>query len=79
MAQPSRPESYDKKVALVLQGGGALGSYQAGVYSAVMHYLKAIDATGTDEAKAVIAQMKAMPIHDVFAAQNGIDRCRTLE
>ncbi|PKQ05252.1 MAG: hypothetical protein CVT71_02010, partial [Alphaproteobacteria bacterium HGW-Alphaproteobacteria-10] len=26
-----RPAAYDKKVALVLQGGGALGSYQAGV------------------------------------------------
>jgi branched-chain amino acid transport system substrate-binding protein len=43
---------------------------QAGVYSAVMHYLKAIDATGTDEAKAVVAQMKAMPINDLFA-KNG--------
>ena len=43
---------------------------QAGVYSAVMHYLKAIDATGTDEAKAVVAQMKAMPINDFFA-KNG--------
>src|ERR1700720_1173647 len=32
---PPRPESYDKKVALVLQGGGALGSYQAGVYEAL--------------------------------------------
>lgn len=31
----SRPLSYDKKVALVLQGGGALGSYQAGVYEAL--------------------------------------------
>ena len=30
--QPSRPREYDKKVGLVLQGGGALGSYQAGVY-----------------------------------------------
>jgi len=30
-----RPESYTKKVALVLQGGGALGSYQAGVYEAL--------------------------------------------
>ncbi len=29
---PKRPASYDKKVGLVLQGGGALGSYQAGVY-----------------------------------------------
>ena len=43
---------------------------QAGVYSAVMHYLKAIDATGTDEAKVVVAQMKAMPINDLFA-KNG--------
>jgi NTE family protein len=32
---PARPYSYDKKVALVLQGGGALGSYQAGVYEAL--------------------------------------------
>ena len=32
---PLRPESYTKKVALVLQGGGALGSYQAGVYEAL--------------------------------------------
>jgi NTE family protein len=32
---PARPVSYDKKVGLVLQGGGALGSYQAGVYEAL--------------------------------------------
>jgi NTE family protein len=32
---PTRPSTYDKKVALVLQGGGALGSYQAGVYEAL--------------------------------------------
>ena len=31
----SRPAAYDKKVALILQGGGALGSYQAGVYEAL--------------------------------------------
>jgi branched-chain amino acid transport system substrate-binding protein len=41
--------------------------YQAGVYSATMHYLKAIDATGTDEAKAVMAKMKATPVNDFFA------------
>ena len=37
---PPRPASYDKKVGLVLQGGGALGSYQAGVYEALAssHY-----------------------------------------
>ena len=32
---PLRPVAYDKKVGLVLQGGGALGSYQAGVYEAL--------------------------------------------
>ena len=32
---PARPAAYDKKIALVLQGGGALGSYQAGVYEAL--------------------------------------------
>ena len=31
---PARPTSYDKKVGLVLQGGGALGeAHQAGVYT----------------------------------------------
>jgi NTE family protein len=33
---PPRPAAYDKKVGLVLQGGGALGSYQAGVYEALV-------------------------------------------
>jgi branched-chain amino acid transport system substrate-binding protein len=40
---------------------------QAGLYSATMHYLKAIDAIGTDEALKVIAQMRATPINDFFA------------
>lgn len=43
---------------------------QAGVYSAVLHYLKAIEAAGTDEAKAVMAKMKELPIDDFFA-KNG--------
>jgi branched-chain amino acid transport system substrate-binding protein len=40
---------------------------QAGVYSAVTHYLKAVAALGCDEAKAVVAKMRDMPIHDFFA------------
>jgi branched-chain amino acid transport system substrate-binding protein len=40
---------------------------QAGVYSAVMHYLKAIADTKTDEAPKVVAKMKATPINDMFA------------
>jgi branched-chain amino acid transport system substrate-binding protein len=40
---------------------------QAGLYSATMHYLKAIEAIGTDDAPKVMAQMRATPIHDFFA------------
>ncbi|MGN6309402.1 MAG: ABC transporter substrate-binding protein [Xanthobacteraceae bacterium] len=43
---------------------------QAGLYSATMHYLKAIDATGTDDTAKVMAKMKATPINDFFA-KNG--------
>src|SRR6201989_658642 len=43
---------------------------QAGLYSATMHYLKAIEAIGTDEAQKVMAQMRAVPINDFFA-KNG--------
>lgn len=40
---------------------------QAGVYSSVMHYLKAVKAAGTDEAKAVAVKMREMPVDDFFA------------
>jgi len=43
---------------------------QAGVYSAVRHYLIAIAAAGTDEAKAVMAKMRAIPVND-FYVKNG--------
>jgi branched-chain amino acid transport system substrate-binding protein len=45
---------------------------QAGLYSATMHYLKAIDAVGTDDTAKVMAQMKATPIHDFFAKDGKI-------
>src|SRR3954453_4595099 len=44
--------------------------FQAGVYSSIMHYLKAVEAAGTDEAKAAVAKMREMPINDFFA-KNG--------
>ncbi|MBI5908561.1 MAG: ABC transporter substrate-binding protein [Betaproteobacteria bacterium] len=43
---------------------------QAGVYSSITHYLKAVKAAGTDETRAVMAKMKAMPVNDMFA-KNG--------
>jgi branched-chain amino acid transport system substrate-binding protein len=45
---------------------------QAGTYSSVMHYLKAVQAAGTDDAAAVMKQMKAMPINDFFATNGRI-------
>jgi branched-chain amino acid transport system substrate-binding protein len=45
-------------------------SAQAGVYSSVTHYLKAVKAAGTTDAAAVIKVMKDTPIHDMFA-KNG--------
>jgi branched-chain amino acid transport system substrate-binding protein len=43
---------------------------QASTYSAVSHYIKAIAAAGTDEAKAVMAKMREIPVND-FYAHNG--------
>ena len=43
---------------------------QASAYSAVRHYIGAIAAAGTDDAKAVMAKMREMPVND-FYAKNG--------
>lgn len=42
----------------------------AGDYSSTMHYLNAIKAAGTDDAKVVMAKMREMPVNDFFA-KNG--------
>lgn len=39
----------------------------AGDYSSTMHYLNAIKAAGTDDAKIVMAKMREMPVNDFFA------------
>ncbi|MEY9537967.1 branched-chain amino acid transport system substrate-binding protein [Bradyrhizobium diazoefficiens] len=54
-------------------GGKPPTMFQAGIYSAAMHYLKAVKAAGTDEALTVIAQMKKMPVND-FMTRNGMIR-----
>ena len=40
---------------------------QAGIYSAVTTYLKAVKETGTDDAKVVLNHMRKMEINDIFA------------
>ena len=42
----------------------------AGAYSSVNHYLKAVQAAGTDDAKAVMAKMREIPVNDVMT-KNG--------
>ncbi|MGM4998240.1 ABC transporter substrate-binding protein [Tardiphaga sp. 538_B7_N1_4] len=39
----------------------------AGDYSSTRHYLDAIKAAGTDDAKTVMAKMREMPVNDFFA------------
>lgn len=41
---------------------------QAGDYSAVNHYLKAVKAAGTTDATAVVAKMKALPVEDFMTS-----------
>ncbi len=42
---------------------------QAGVYGAVLHYLKAVEAAGTKDAEVVMAKMKEMPTDDPLFGQ----------
>ncbi len=44
--------------------GAVPSAIQAGVYSSVRHYLKAVVAAKSDEAKTVIAKMRELPIED---------------
>ena len=46
---------------------------QAGAYSATLHYLNAVKATGTVDAAKVTEKMKATPVNDFFA-KNGVIR-----
>jgi len=53
-------------------GGKYPSMVQAGVYSSVLHYLKAIEAGKTDDGTKVIAQMKAMPTDDPLFGKGSI-------
>ncbi|MBN9421948.1 MAG: ABC transporter permease [Candidatus Accumulibacter sp. 66-26] len=45
---------------------------QAGEYSAIMHYLKGVKATGSDDTQKVMAWMKKTPVNDFFAKNAAI-------
>ncbi len=46
---------------------------QAGQYSSILHYLKAVKAVNSDDTQKVMAQMKKTPVNDFFA-KNGTIR-----
>ncbi len=47
----------------------APSTFQVGTYSAVRSYLKAIEATNSDDPKVVIAKMREMPVNDAFTSK----------
>lgn len=48
------------------------GMIQAGVYSSVLHYLKAMKEAGTDDGRVVAEKMRAMPVNDAFATNGKV-------
>jgi branched-chain amino acid transport system substrate-binding protein len=50
-----------------VMNGRKPNSNHAAVYSSTLHYLKAVQAAGTDDTAAVMAKMRATPINDMFA------------
>lgn len=52
--------------------GAAPTALQAGVYSATLHYLKAVKAAGTDEPQAVLAKMRELRVNDFMTKEGYI-------
>ncbi len=55
-----------------LHGGKMPTMVQAGVYSAVLHYLKAVEALKSDDGTKVVAKMKEMPTDDPLFGKGSI-------
>lgn len=47
-------------------GGFIPNLVTAGTYASVLHYLKAVQAAGTDDGKAVAAKMREIPVNDFY-------------
>lgn len=64
------PEAREFGERFLARYGKVPNMLNAGAYSMTIHYLKAVKAAGTKEAKAVADKMRELPIEDFFA-QNG--------
>lgn len=58
--------AFDKRFRK-LSGGTPPDHVHAGVYSAVLAYLRAVDAAGTDDGAKVSQTLKTLPVNDMFA------------
>src|SRR5438477_12047267 len=68
-----RTRAWSKKYAEKVGAGKMPTMAQAGVYSAVLHYLKALKALKSDaDGKAVVEQMKKMPTDDAIFGKGKI-------
>lgn len=56
--------AWSKRFATQHKGGAMPTMAQAGVYSSVLHYLKAVEALKSDDGPRVVAKMKEMPSDD---------------
>lgn len=61
--------AFSKRFAERMQGKMPT-TIQAGVYSSVLHYLRSVQAAGTDESAKVADKIRTLPINDFFA-KNG--------
>lgn len=52
--------------------GAMPNSYQAGIYGAITHYLKAVKASGTIDAAPVMAAMRELPVEDFMTKQGRV-------
>jgi branched-chain amino acid transport system substrate-binding protein len=55
-----------KRFAAAMGSNRVPTAVQAGVYAGVRHYLRAIEAAGTDDALKVAQEMKKLPVDDVY-------------
>jgi branched-chain amino acid transport system substrate-binding protein len=60
------PEARAFAERFVKATGSMPSMFQAGVYSAVSSYLRAVQATGRDDAGSVMTKLRATPIKDLF-------------
>ena len=63
--------TWSKRFA-ALHGGKYPSMDQAGVYSGVLHYLKAIDAAKTDDGTKVAQKMKDLPTDDILFGKGSV-------